>query len=139
MPTELEVQGEEALAARPALSPYTPTRAEREAHEATRMPFRNWCWACVQGRSDNPPHRAVPGVEEERRRLPELHFDYAFLRREDSAETITILIMKSRPSRAIRAWVVPCKGASEPATVDRIYRGICETGVRPPCIFQVRQ
>ena len=63
-PEEQDAGGEEALAARPALTPYTPTRAEREAHEATHMPFRSWCWACVQGRSDNPPHRAVPGVEE---------------------------------------------------------------------------
>ena len=101
---------EDAIAARPAATPYTPTRAEREAHEATHLPLRSWCVECVRGRADNPPHRLVPGVEEERRRLPELHFAYAYLRREHSEDMLTSLILKARPTRAIRAWVVPHQG-----------------------------
>ena len=125
-----------AVAARFALAPCAPTRAEREAHEATRLPFRSWCAECVKGRADNPPHRSVPGVEEEGRRLPEFHFDYAFLRREVSDKLLTLAVMKARPTRAVRAWAVPRKGVTDADTVERLYKGVCETGVRPPCVFK---
>ena len=50
-----------------ARSPSSPSRAEREAHEATHFPFRSWCAACVRGRSDNLPRPSLPaGGEEER-------------------------------------------------------------------------
>ena len=78
----------------------------------------------------------MPGVEEERRRLPERHIDYAFLRREASDELLTLVVMKARPTRAVRAWAVPHKGVTDADTVERVYRGVCETGVRPPCVFK---
>ena len=106
--------------------PCAPTKAEREAHEATHLPFRVWCEDCVNGRRDNPPHTRVRDEVE----VPEIMFDYGFIRRDDEAETITILMMKDRQSRAVRAWVVPHKGADLEGTVDRAAQGITDMGTR---------
>ena len=69
--------------------PCAPTKAEREAHEATHLPFRSWCEDCVKGRRDNPPHTRVRDEVE----VPEIMFDYGFLRRDNEADTITILVV----------------------------------------------
>ena len=66
----------------------------------------------------------------------ELHFDYAFLRREASDELLTLVVMKARPTWVVRAWAVPRKGVTDADTVERVYRGVCEIGVRPPCIVK---
>ena len=102
-----EHPAEEARRAKKARDPGAPSRAEVEAHEATHLPFRIWCEVCVAGRRDNPAHLRVP---REPGGVPEVGFDYAFVRREAEEETVTLLVMKDRDSRAIRAWVVPVKG-----------------------------
>ena len=55
--------------------------------------------------------------------MPELHFDYAFLRREASDELLTLVVMEARPTRAVRAWAVPHKGVADADVVERVYRG----------------
>ena len=49
-----EIDGEEELAAphwRARAGPrIKPTQREREEHEATRVPFRDWCVHCMMGR-----------------------------------------------------------------------------------------
>ena len=99
---------EEARRVKVVRDPCAPTKAERDAHEATHLPFRVWCEDCVNGRRDNPPHHRV--VADSEAEIPEILFDYAFIRRDDEDETITILMMKDRKSRAVRSWVVPHKG-----------------------------
>ena len=117
-------------------SPCSPTRAEREAHEATHLPYRSWCEECVRGRANNPPHRRrAPGAEEEHR-LPEVHLDYAFLRRADSEVLAKLVVLKALPSRAMQAWVVPCKGLGDQASAERVLRGIRAMGIRPPCVLK---
>ena len=32
------------------LDPREPSKEEREEHEKTHLPFRNWCQHCVRGR-----------------------------------------------------------------------------------------
>ena len=127
---------EEAVAVRPARSPNAPTRAEREEHEATHLPFRSWCSHCVAGRSDNPAHRLVADPDGERRGLPEVHLDYAFLKRGDSDDLIKLLVVKFRPSRAVRVYAVPAKGVGDAAVIERVHRGMIEAGVRAPCIVK---
>ena len=38
-------------------APKGPTKEEREKHEATHLPFREWCDHCARGRARNRPHR----------------------------------------------------------------------------------
>ena len=91
----------------PQRDPQAPTAGERAAHEATHLPFRSWCIECVAGRLDNPPHRRV---EQEENAVPEVLMDYCFVRRDDECDTITILVMKDRKSRALQAWVLESRG-----------------------------
>ena len=49
---------------------------------------------CVQGRADNPQHRRRPPQVVEEHRLPEVHIDYASLRRADSEDLVKLVIMK---------------------------------------------
>ena len=88
---EGEHPAEEARRAKKARDPGAPTRAEVEAHAATHLPFRIWCEECVAGRRDNPPHLRVP---REPGGVPEVGFDYAFVRRESEEDTVTLLVMK---------------------------------------------
>ena len=118
---------EEARAARPSRDPGAPTQADRDAHAATHLPFRSWCDECVQGRRDAPPHtRTKRGVGE----IPEVAFDYAFVRRDDEEDTVTLLVMRDRDSKALRGWVLERKGVDTEATVDRAVAGIRELGYR---------
>ena len=41
---------QDAVKPRVAARPYTPTKAEIEAHEVTHLPYRNWCAHCVAGK-----------------------------------------------------------------------------------------
>ena len=132
-PGDLEAHpAEEARAARPARNPRQPTNAEREAHEATHLPFRTWCAECVAGRRDNPPHL----TSKEEPTVPEVGMDYAFVRRTDEEETLTLLVMKDRGSRAVRAWVVPHKGADLETAVERAADGVRELGHRGQIVLK---
>jgi hypothetical protein len=112
---------EEAVVAKPAKDPRAPSQAERDEHEATHLPFRSWCAECVCGRRDNPGHfrRA-----EEERVVPEVMLDYAFVRRKDETETVTILLMKDRESRAVRAWTMRNKGVCYEEAALRAVEGL---------------
>ena len=76
------------------------------AHAATHLPYRSWCPDCVSGRRDNVAHTHVgaEGLE-----VPEVSFDYAFVRRLNEEDVITLLVMRDRGSRALRVWVVWCR------------------------------
>ena len=111
-----EEQTEEAVVSKPARDPGMPTQAEVHEHEATHLPYRSWCPVCVAGRRDNPQHRKR---DDEDREVPEVMMDYAFVRRQDEKETLTILIVKDRDSRALRGAVMRHKGVCLAEATDR--------------------
>ena len=104
-----EDAAEEAVSARPLPSPSDPTEEEKETHAATHLPYRSWCPSCVSGRRDNPGHYRVP-EDPLKGRVPEVHLDYCYLRRASEEHTVTVLVVKDRWSRAVRAWVMRRKG-----------------------------
>ena len=55
---KLDVSGE-AKTARILRVPETPTDAARMAHNATHVPFRDWCPICLASRGRSSPHRRV--------------------------------------------------------------------------------
>ena len=73
-------------------SPRAPSKAEIELHNATHLPYRNWCPWCVAGRRNNTQHRELK--EKHARTEPCLHLDYAFLSNEIGTEALTVLIGK---------------------------------------------
>ena len=118
---------EEAREARPARDPGAPTAEMVAAHAATHLPYRSWCQDCVRGQRDNVPHKKVGGEALE---VPEVCFDYAFVRRAGEEDVITLLVMRDRGSRALRVWVVPSKGAEMEDTVLKAVEGVLHLGYR---------
>ena len=55
---QLDISGE-AKTARTQRTPEPPTDAARMAHNATHVPFRDWCPICVASRGRSSPHRRV--------------------------------------------------------------------------------
>jgi hypothetical protein len=97
------------------------------AHAATHLPYRSWCPDCVQGRRDNVAHTSIGAGALE---VPEVGFDYAFVRRRGEEECLTLLVMRDRGSRALRLWVVPVKGPSLEDSVLRAAEGVLHLGYR---------
>ncbi len=57
-------------------------------------------------------------------------FDYAFVRRDDEEVVATLLVMRDRDSKAIRAWALEHKGVDMIETVNRAVAGVHELGYR---------
>ena len=60
---QLDISGE-AKTARSLRTPEPPTDAVRLAHNATHVPFRDWCPICVASRGRSSPHKRVVGEQE---------------------------------------------------------------------------
>ncbi len=56
--------------------------------------------------------------------MPMVMMDYAFVRRQDETEKVTILLMKDRESRAVRAWTMRNKGVCYEEAAGRALEGI---------------
>jgi hypothetical protein len=44
-------------------APKAPTKAEREEHEATHLPFRSWCTHCLRGRGRHINDRLLMQIQ----------------------------------------------------------------------------
>ena len=51
-----EMEAEEAEVPRTRRAPKGPRQKARAEHEATHIPYRDWCRRCVRGRAKNSPH-----------------------------------------------------------------------------------
>ena len=111
--------------AKPLPSPKAPTAAQVAAHNITHLPYRSWCPDCVAARRPNSQHRS--SSSESQRVDPLLVADYCFVRDNDDAEVITILVARLYPSRAMLATVVDAKGPDEHA-VSRLAKFLRDSG-----------
>ena len=57
-----------------ARNPADPTSEERERHDATHIPFRQWCPICLEARATEDPHY-IQTVEERAQGLPRVCVD----------------------------------------------------------------
>ena len=121
-----ELEDEEGLAPRVAKDVYTPTAREIMEHDATHIPAKTWCPACVEGKLANAPHRKR--TTDGDKTVPEVGLDYAFLREANSEESLTILVMKDRDSKMIFADAVEMKGRGLDGTVQRVVENLARLG-----------
>ncbi len=88
-------------------APKAPTKAEREEHEATHLPFRSWCTHCLRGRGRNKRHplQAVdPEVDESK--VPKISMDYFFMSQDDekvSENPLLLMADETGGNRYMRA------------------------------------
>ena len=83
---DMEEEGEEGREAKKVRTPTRVSKVEREQHELTHTPFRQWCEFCVMGRGKNEAHMkkaAREDEEEESAAVPRVSMDYFFLSKED--------------------------------------------------------
>ena len=81
--TDAEDPGsEETKAVKMKKTPKQPSQREREEHERTHLPFRDWCTHCIKAKSRNDPHKRETDVmkDEEFRddAISTVSFDYSY-------------------------------------------------------------
>ena len=96
-----------------------PTQREREEHEATHVPFRDWCAHCMMGRGRTHHHVAKQKSEDESSR-PIIAMDYFFMQMESapsaqsiSEESIACVAVKEDRHQNIMSSVALKKGVEE--------------------------
>ena len=63
-------------------APGEPTKAERDRHNATHLPYQSWCKFCVKGRGRRTAHfRKADKMNKSE--VPVIVFDYHFMADED--------------------------------------------------------
>ena len=68
-----EEEEEAARALKIRRAPRGPTQLEREQHEATYLPYRDWCAHCVRGAGESTPHkRKNVDAEEQLNKIPRM-------------------------------------------------------------------
>ena len=57
-PQGAEEEDEIGAPAKVVRAPRTPSKSERELHEAINLPHAEWCEYCARGRARNKPHKS---------------------------------------------------------------------------------
>ena len=121
--------GEEEVKQKEVRQPGQPTKMEKESHELTHYPFRSWCKHCVRGKGKESPHKKKKekGDKDVDEEVPEIHVDYCFQSKDDSAGAVTTLVMREKPSGSTASIVSLHKGRQE-HVVKRIIEKINQWG-----------
>ena len=78
---------EEGTVPRGLRKPHLVNKKERDEHERTHLPYRDWCDVCVRTRGLKAAHRQrSQGEKEEHGLVPRLAMDYFFMSEKDRAE-----------------------------------------------------
>ena len=111
---QLDISGE-TKTARMLRTPETPTDAARMAHNATHVPFRDWCPICVASRGRSSPHRRVV-VNKTADTLPKFQTDYMFTRTVAESKTQPCITFVETRSGVVISFMCPRKGGYEDLT-----------------------
>ena len=90
------------------LAPRTPTKAEREEHGVSHVPYRPWCRSCVMGRGLERRHLTQSGDRDDDR--PRVFADYGCL----SGHSTPLLVAKDRRTGMTFAAAVSMIGGGDP-------------------------
>ena len=131
---QLDISGE-AKTARILRTPEPPTDAVRMAHNATHVPFRDWCPICVASRGRSSSHRRVV-VNKTADTLPKFQTDYLFTRTvaESKTQQPCITFVETR-SGVVISFMCARKGGYEDLTKE-ILRHFEAYGFLNPVITQ---
>jgi hypothetical protein len=75
----------------------------------------------------NSPHRRV---DDHGREIPEFGIDYAFIKEQGQEDSLTVIVMKDRESKAVFANVVELKGRGIDGTINRVLENIRRLGYK---------
>ena len=112
-----------------------PTDAVRMAHNATHVPFRDWCPICVASRVRSSPHRGVV-VNKTADTLPKFQTDYMFIRTVAESKTQPcITFVEETRSGVVISFTCARKDGHEDLTKE-ILRHFEAYGFVNPVIIQ---
>ena len=130
---QLDISGE-AKTARILRTLEPPTDAARMAHNATHVPFRDWCQICVASRGRSSPHRRVV-VNKTADTLPKFQTDYMFVRTVAESKTQPCITFVETRSGVVISFMCCRKGGYEDLTKE-ILRHFQAYGFLNPVIIQ---
>jgi hypothetical protein len=143
VPTDVLPQPEPSLEARKAKgypTPYTPTETERQLHNLTHLPYRDWCTHCVNGKGKEAQHRKLGND-----RTPTVQLDYQFITQPkrqlaqdeqpdaNNSHIVTVLVAVDTLSGLALEAQVNSKGADKLAETE-LCKFLIEIG-RTNCIL----
>ena len=78
---------EEGVVPRGLRKPQLVSKRERDEHERTHLPYRDWCDVCVRARGRKAAHRQrAQGETEEHGQVPRVAMDYFYTNEKDRAD-----------------------------------------------------
>ena len=104
------------------------------AHNATHVPFRDWCPICVASRGQSSPHRRVV-VNKTADTLPKFQTDYMFIRTVAESKTQPCITFVETRSGVVISFMCARKGGYENLTKE-ILRHFEAYGFLNPVIIQ---
>ena len=104
------------------------------AHNATHVPFGDWCPICVASRGRSSPHRRVV-VNKTADTLPKFQTDYMFIRTVAESETQPCITFVETRSGVVISFMCAQKGGYEDLTKE-ILRHFAAYGFLNPVIIQ---
>ena len=113
---QLDISGQ-TKTARILRTPEPPTDAARMAHNATHVPFRDWCPICVASRGRSSPHRRVV-VNKTADTLPKFQTDYMFIRTVAESKTHPCITFVETRSGVVISFMCARKGGYEDLTKE---------------------
>ena len=127
---QLDISGE-AKTARILRTPGPPADAVRVAHNATHVPFRDWCPICVASRGRSSPHRRVV-VNKTADTLPKFQ---VFVRTVQESKTQPCITFVETRSGVVISFMCARKGGYEDLTKE-ILRHFEACGFLNPVVTQ---
>ena len=130
---QLDITGE-TKTARKLRTPESSTDAARMTHNATHVPFRDWCPICVTSRGRSSPHRRVM-MNKTTDILPKFQTDYIFIRTMTKRKTQPCITFVETRSGEVISFMRVRKGGHEDLTKE-ILRHFEAYGFLNPIIIQ---
>ena len=132
-------ESQEVQVPKVATDPCQPTARARALHDLLHMPFRTWCYDCLQGQGKDRYHLRI----QDESGVPRIAIDYMFLiergvtRQASEADTwskdgecVTVLILKDFRFKSIWAYPVEHKGTLKTEwVVDAIIGDLVTCGL----------
>ena len=103
--------------------PLLPTRADREKHELTHLPYETWCRHCVRARSLNDPHGKTK-KHSTAREVPVVSGDFCFMGQTDQDKAGPIFVMRDHNTRITFAHMVEGKSTTNQTYSEYLHRAV---------------
>ena len=106
--------------------PKRVSKAERDAHNATHIPYRDWCPHCVKGRGRSTAHKKQTEEDKETdNKVPRILMDYFYMTEEDrKAHRNPLICIIDEETKERYARAVGQKGLGENREMDWLIKDV---------------